>query len=135
MSNEHLEKLKELLVNEVVLSNNKLLLLTGTFNYYIDRMKINLERHIDNSYIKDILEKKLEECGIFGDKEKDEELRDLKHDFLVNKLLLQNKEVSLLIEGLEHFIRHESKRGKAGISKKYLELKDYLEDILKEGSK
>lgn len=133
MSNEYLEKLKGLLINEVVLSNNKLLLLTGTFNYYIDIMQIDLKRHKDIDYVKGVLEKKLEECGIFGDEEKDEELRELKHEFLVNKLLFQNKEVSLLLEGLACFISREERH--KGISKKYLELKDYLEEILKEGSK
>ena len=135
MSNEYLEKLKELLINEVILSNNNLLLLTGTFNYYIDTMRLDLKKHTDIDYIKGTLEKKLNECGIFGDKEQDEELRDLKHDFLVNKLHLQNKEVSCLIEGLKLFIDKESKRAKHEISQKYFEIKDYLEGILKEGSK
>ena len=133
MSDKYLEKLKELLVNEVILSNNKLLLLTGTFNYYIDTLKLDLEKHKDVSCLKDTIEKKLDECGIFGDKEKDEELRELKNDFISTKLLLQNKEILLLIEGLDHFITHEERH--KGISKKYLEIKDYLEGILKEGSK
>ena len=135
MSDKYLDKLKELLINEVVLSNNKLLLLTGTFNYYIDIQKIDLEKKLDVSYIKDTLEKKLDECGILCDEEKDEELRETKHDFLSTKLHLQNIEVFYLIEGLKLFIDTESKRVKARISQSYYEIKDYLEGILKEGSK
>ena len=135
MSDKYLEKLKELLINEVILSNNKLLLLTGTFNYYIDLQKIDLDKQLDVDYLKDTLERKLDECGILGDEEKDEELREAKHDFLSTKLHLQNKEVFYLIEGLKLFIDTESKRVKAGISQSYYEIKDYLEGILKEGSK
>ena len=138
MSDKYLEKLKELLINEVFLSNNQLLLLTGTFNYYIDTQKIDLEKHLDVDYLKDTIEKKLEECGLFQDtklflkdkhREEFEKLVELKHDFFATKLALQNKEILLLLYGLDHFIKHE---GHKAISKKYLEIKDYLEGILKE---
>jgi len=141
MSDRYLDKLKELLITEVFLSNNQLLLLTGTFNYYIDSQKLDLDKHLDVSYLKDTIEKKLEECGLFQDtklflkneyRQEFEELVELKHDFFATKLALQNKEILLLLYGLDHFVKHE---GHKAISKKYLEIKDYLEGILKEGSK
>lgn len=127
MSTKYLDKLKELLINEVVLSNNKLLLLTGTLNYYIDSKDLPKKKNNLRLNLVNYLEKKLDECGILRDEEKDEELRETKHDFIVTTLELTDEQISLLLEGLDHFLFRES-----GFSKNYLEIKDYLESFLKE---
>ena len=127
MSTKYLDKLKELLINEVVLSNNKLLLLTGTLNYYIDSKDLPKKKNNLRLNLVKYLEEKLAKCGIFGDEEKDEELRELKHDFIVTTLELTDEQISILLEGCDHFLFGES-----GFSKKYLEIKEYLENFLKE---
>ena len=76
------------------------------------------------------LEKKLDECGIIGDKEKDEKLRELKHDFIVTTLKLTREQLILLIDGVDHFQLSEN-----AFSKNYLEIKDHFENILQEWSK
>ncbi|MBA7500824.1 hypothetical protein ES704_03585 [subsurface metagenome] len=130
MSNKNAYKIKlRELIHKVILSNNKLLLLTGTLNYFIDskdlpKKKNNLRLNLVKS-----LEKQLNECGIFGDEKKDEELRERKHDFVVTTLDLTHDQISLLIEGLDHFMFRETR-----FNKKYLEIKNYLEETLKEDS-
>ena len=131
MSDKLKEKiLNEMVANEVNISNNKLLLLTGTLNYFIDTKKLPKKKNTVRLNLVKYLEKKLDECGIIGDKEKDEELRELKHDFIVTTLKLTRGQLSLLIEGLDHFMSSEN-----NFSKNYLEIKDNLENTLKEWSK
>ena len=126
------DKLKEKILNEMVfnkvfLSNNHLLLLTGTLNYFIDTKKLPKKKNAVRLNLVKYIEKKLDECGIIGDKDKDEKLRELKHEFIVTILKLTREQLILLIEGLDHFQLSEN-----AFTKNYLEIKDHLENFLKE---
>ena len=125
-------KLKERILNEMVydevnISNNKLLLLTGTLNYFIDTKPLPKKKNAVRLNLVKYLEKEVDECGIIGDKEKDEKLRDLKHESIVTTLKLTREQIILLVEGVDHFQLSEG-----AFSKNYLEIKDHLENILQE---
>lgn len=131
MSDKLTEKIRyEMVTDEVSISNNKLLLLTGTFNYFIDTKKLPKKKNVVRLNLVKYLEKKLDDCGIMGDKEKDEKLREQKHDFFTTILKLTREQISLLIESLDH---RQSNEGRG--SKAYLEIKNNLEKILQEWSK
>ncbi len=126
------DKLKEKILNEMVtgevsISNNKLLLVTGTLNYFIDTKKLPKKKNVVRLNLVKYLEKKLDDCGIMVDKEEDEELREQKHDFFTTILKLTHEQILLLIECLDHLQSNEG-RG----SKKYLEIKNSFENILQE---
>lgn len=128
MSDKLTEKIRyELVTDEVSISNNKLLLITGALNYFIDTKKLPKKKNIVRLNLVKYLEKKLDDCGIMENKEKDEELRDLKQEFFITILKLTQEQISLLIESLDH---RQSNEGRG--SKKYLEIKNNFENILQE---